>query len=163
MGKTSGRASKSLADNTHWNEIATLIRLALVAGNYSKQANHHQLYVPEIAHIVTITAGTGQTLVRKSVYGMVMNLLQALYIARAEEPSGPELLALINDCTQIQTLRLFGLARTTPTSEYTNYDPQNDKILLDTQEGLTNLLVRVTQTAAGSHGMEQWLFARTCH
>jgi hypothetical protein len=153
LGKTSGRASRSLADNGHWNEIATLIRLALVAGNQSKQTSHHQLYVPELVHIVTITAGTGQTLVRKSVYGIVINLLQSLYLARAEDASGPDLLALITDCTTPEALRLFGLARTTPTSEYTNHDPPNDKALLDVQEGLTNLLVRIMDVTAGSQGV----------
>ena len=81
-----------------------------------------------------------------------MNLLQALYLARAEDACGPDLLALINDCTQPDTLKLFGLARTTPTSEYTNHDPPNDMAMLESQDGLTKLLVRLMEVTAGSPG-----------
>ena len=137
----------------HWSEIATLIRLTLVAGNPSKQASHNQLYVPEIVHLVNLVAGTGKTLVRKSVYGIIMNLLQSLYVARAEDASGPELLQLINDCTQAETLKLFGLVRSHATSEFTNFDPQNEKAFIDTQENLARLLVRIMNVTAGSRGL----------
>lgn len=147
------KPSKSLAENIHWNEIATLIRLALVAGNQSKHPSHNQLYVPEIVHLVSLVAGTGQTLVRKSVYGIIMNLLQSLYLARAEDATGPELLVLINECTQKEALQLFGLLRATPTSEYSNFEPSGDKMHIDTQEGLTLLLVRILEVTAGSQGL----------
>jgi hypothetical protein len=137
----------------HWSEIATLIRLTLVAGNPSKQASHNQFYVPEIVHLVNLVAGTGKTLVRKSVYGIIMNLLQSLYVARAEDASGPELLQLINDCTQAETLKLFGLVRSHATSEFTNFDPPSEKAFIDTQENLAKLMVRIMNVTAGSRGL----------
>jgi hypothetical protein len=147
------RPSRTLAENIHWTEIATLIRLVLVAGNPSKQPSHNQLYVPEIVHLVTLVAGTGQTLVRKSVYGIVMNLLQSLYVARADDATGPELLQLINDCTKPETLQLFGLTRSHATSEYSNVDPPSEKLYIDTQENLAKLLVRIMAVIAGSRGL----------
>lgn len=145
------KPSTSLANNAHWGEVATLIRLALIAGNQSKQTSHNQLYVPEIVHLVSLVAGSGSTLVRKSIYGIVVNLLQSLYLTRAED-SGPELLSLINDCTTADTLRLFGLQRGTATSEYTTLDPSNDRARIDTQEKLTQLLVRMMEVTSGSKG-----------
>jgi|SRR3984957_18027314 len=148
------KPSKTLVDNIHWNEIATLIRLTLVAGNPSKQPAHNQFYVPEIIHLVTLVAGTGQTLVRKSVYGIVMNLLQSLYVARADDDTGPEILVLINECTQPDTVQLFGLLKTTATSEYSNVEPSGEKQHIDRQENLTRLLVRVMEVMAGTKGLQ---------
>jgi neurofibromin 1 len=153
LGRTSLKASNTLVDNVHWGEIATLIRLILIGGNNSKMLSHNQLYVPEVIHLVTLVAGTGQIIVRKSVYGIVMNLLQSLYISRTEESTCPELLALINACTQPKTLQLFGLARLTASSEYTIFEPSSEKRQIDTQESLTALLVRIMEVTAGSNGL----------
>lgn len=159
LAKTSTKPTKSLAENSNWTEIATLTRLALIAGNQSKQTSHNQLYVPEISYIVSVISGTGDTLVRKSVYGIVMNLLQALYLARGDDTTGPDLRLLIDECTQPEVLRLFGLVRLSPTSEYTNLDPANDSAYIDTQESLTQLLVRIMEVTSGSNGTLHWCSA----
>jgi hypothetical protein len=152
LGKTSLKPSKTLPENVHWNEIATLARFALVASNYSKQAAYDQLYIPEIFHIVTLIAGTGQTLVRKSLYGIIMNFLQSVYLMRAEDASAPELRLLIDELIKMENLTLFGLSRQSCNSEYCNYDPPNDKAMIDSQESLTRLLVRVMEVTSGSRG-----------
>lgn len=81
-----------------------------------------------------------------------MNLLQSLYISRTEDAPASELLQLITDCTLPENIKLFGLLRETPTSEYTTLDPVNDKERLDIQERLTHLLVRIMEVTAGSKG-----------
>lgn len=139
-------------EDGHWNEIATLVRLVYVAGNQSKQLSHHQLYVPEIMHVASFIAGIGPTLIRKSVYGIIMNLLQSLYLTRPEDAGGPNFLNLINECTQPETLQLFGLTRSTSTSDYTDYEHTSDKVLLDSLERLSRLLVRIMEISAGSQG-----------
>ncbi|KAG2156346.1 hypothetical protein DEU56DRAFT_231415 [Suillus clintonianus] len=153
LGKTSLKPSKTLPENVHWNEIATLARFALVASNHSKQAAYDQLYIPDIIHVVTLIAGTGQTLVRKSLYGVIMNFLQSVYLVRAEDPSAPELRLLIDELVKVENLTLFGLTRQSYTSEYCNYDPPNDKAMIDSQEALTRLLVRVMEVTSGSRGL----------
>ena len=153
LSKVPPKVSNALSEHPNWNEISTLIRLALVVGSQSKQSGQNQLYVPEIVHLVTLVAGEGPSLVRKSVYGIVINLLQCLYISRPDDVPGPELLQFINDCTLPSTLQLFGLRRETPTSEYIKLDPANDKEALDNQEQLTQLLVRILEMTAGSRGM----------
>ncbi|KAI6152285.1 hypothetical protein BKA82DRAFT_4387651 [Pisolithus tinctorius] len=153
LGKTSLKPSKTLPENIHWNEIATLARFAHVASNYSKQAFHDQLYFPDICHVVTLVAGTGQTLVRKSIYGLVMNFLQSLLLARADDPSGPNLRALVDEMMTAEKLQLFGLTRQSRTSDYCNYDPSNDKAAIDSHEELTLLLAKIMEVASGSRGL----------
>lgn len=146
------KPTRTLTDNVHWTEIAALTRLAFVAGNHSKQTVHTQLYIPEIVHLVTLIAGTGPTLVRKSVYGIVLNFLQSLHSARNDDDESREVLLLIQEFTQPSILHLFGLARMTSSSEYTDLDPVNDKGYIDAQEGLTEVLVRVLEVTAGTRG-----------
>jgi hypothetical protein len=86
-----------LVDNAHWADIAALTRLAFVTGNHSKQTLHTQLYIPEIVHLITLTASIGPTFVRKSVYGIVLNYLQSLYSARSGEEEFLEVLLLIEE------------------------------------------------------------------
>ena len=147
------RSSSTLQDNPNWNEISTLISIAVVVCSTVKQASHSQLYVPETMHLATLIAAAGPISVRKSVYGIIMNLLQSLYQSRLDDPTGPsEILQLIEVCTQPESLQLFGLSRLTPTSDYTIYEPPSDKVQIENQEGLTNLLIRAIQVAATSTG-----------
>jgi neurofibromin 1 len=152
LSKVPPKFSNTLIEHQNWNEISTLIRLALVVGSQSTQPGNNYVYVPEIVHLVSLVAGEGPTLVRKSVYGIIMNLLQSLYIARPDDSTEPKLMQLINDCTLPENLKLFGLQRETPTSEYTNLDPLNDKDSLDINEDLVKLLIRILTDSAGSPG-----------
>ncbi|KAL0070247.1 Ras GTPase activating protein ira2 [Marasmius tenuissimus] len=152
--KASPRLSKNPSINPAWTEVATLIRIALVAGFEANQPVHNQLYVPEVIHIVTLVAGIGATIVRKSVYGIVVNLVQCLCLARTEESTAPELAQLVADCSQSDVLQLFGLFRATTTSEYSASDVplENVKESIEVQERLTAFLLRIMVVCAGSKG-----------
>ena len=92
---------------------------------------------------------------RKSAYGTIINLLQSLYIARPEDGES-EIKQLISDCSLPENLKLFGLQRETPTSEYAKLEPLDEKIALDTQGNLVQLLIRVLDVSAGSQGVWGW-------
>ncbi|TFK24729.1 hypothetical protein FA15DRAFT_406917 [Coprinopsis marcescibilis] len=143
----------TLTRHSNWNEIATSIRLISALGSSNKSPGPTQLFVPELCHLVTIVAAEGPSLVRKSVYGTVMNLLQGLYISRSDDLSGTELLQFIESCMTLNSLKLFGLTRETATSEYTSWDPTNDKEKLDHLEKLVELLLRMTDITSGSRGL----------
>ncbi|KAF8806096.1 hypothetical protein BYT27DRAFT_7141632 [Phlegmacium glaucopus] len=153
LSKVSAKPSNTLPEHQNWNEISTLIRLALVVGSQSTHSGQCYLYVPEIIHLVLLVAGDGPSLVRKSVYGIIMNLLQSLYISRPDDRIEPELMRLINDCTLPENLELFGLRRETPTAEYSNIEFNSEKASLDAQEELTRLLLRIMTVTAGSPGL----------
>ncbi|KAJ4479043.1 hypothetical protein J3R30DRAFT_2708420 [Lentinula aciculospora] len=151
--KASPRMLRIPSHNTGWLEVSTLLRIALVAGTETIHPLNNQLYVPEIVHIVTLVAGVGSTLIRKSVYGIVLNLVQSLYLARLDEGPAPELLQLIEEMsTQENVLNLFGLSRSTPTSEYSSFDGDKDKAVIYQQEELTALLVHFMDVSSGSKG-----------
>lgn len=155
LGKTSLKPSKSLVDNVYWNELACLTRLTLVANYLPRQPSHTQLYVPETAHFVTLLAGSGQLLVRTSIYGVVVNLLHSMYLVKTnsgEATVSPEIQSLLDECASSKTLKMFGLRKPTPTSDYAVYDPQNDKQYLESLEQLSLLLARIMDVTAGSRG-----------
>ena len=163
MSKVSSKPPTTLPEHQNWNEISTLIRLALVVGSQSTQSEQTYLYVPEIIHLVSLVAGDGPSLVRKSVYGIIMSLLHSLYISRPDDRTEPEFMRLINDCTLPEYLRLFGLRRDTPTAEYSNIELIGEKASLDNQEKLTQLLLRIMTVTAGSKGMSYLIeFATMC-
>lgn len=111
------------------------------------------MFLPEAAHLVTLTAGIGQTLVRTSVYGVIVGLTNGLYTTNLMgNVTSPELQQIIGELEQPETLRLFGLLRPTPTSDYVNFDPPNDKLYIDTMEGLVRFLVRVLEVMSGTKG-----------
>ncbi|KAF8207849.1 hypothetical protein K438DRAFT_2013261 [Mycena galopus ATCC 62051] len=145
---TGGKPPRTLQDYPNWGEISTLVRLCHIAGYQTSM-----LYVPEIMHLVTLTASVGPALVRKSVYGSVINLLQAMYISHSEDAPVAELLELLADLETSETQKLFGLARLTQSSEYIVYDVKGDKDKVDAQEKLTALLARILEVTAGSRGL----------
>lgn len=145
--------SNLLVEHPNWAEISTLIRLSLVVGSQSTQAGTNYVYVPEILHLVSLIAAEGPILVRKSVYGIVVNLLQSLYIARPDDSTEPALMQLINECSLPETLKLFGLKRETSSSEYTGVDFPGDKENVDNAEKLVALLVSILEVSSGSVGL----------
>ncbi|TFK46902.1 hypothetical protein OE88DRAFT_1666689 [Heliocybe sulcata] len=152
--KTSSRAVQNLEDNTFWNEAACLTRLALVVGAPTKQAVHNQFYVPEVVHLVSLMAAGGQTLIRTSVYGIVVNLLQALYIACGDDAAAcAQIRSLLDECTQDDSLELFGLTRANSSSEYSVLEPSSDKVFLERYERLAQLLIRIVEAGATSKGL----------
>ncbi|KAJ7620066.1 hypothetical protein FB45DRAFT_146957 [Roridomyces roridus] len=151
--QTGGKPPRTLSEYPNWGEISTLVRLCHTAGYQTSRAAHNLLYVPEILHLITLTAAVGPSLVRKSVYGIVINLLQAMYIGRTEEAPSTELLQLLSDCESDETQKLFGLSRLSQSSEYVNYDVMGDIARVDNQEKLVEILVRILEVAAGSRGL----------
>ncbi|KAF8270977.1 hypothetical protein EI94DRAFT_1797570 [Lactarius quietus] len=151
LGKASVKPTGTLAENQHWNEIASLSRLALVASQQSKHPNVSQFYTPELIHIITLIAATGDVVVRSTVWGLVMDLLQSLWLSRSSDAiAGPEIRHLHEEGSNAETLKFFGLSRT---NDLVAYNPTTDDEVLDCQEGLTRFLIRVMETVAQTKGL----------
>ncbi|KAI0291754.1 hypothetical protein BC826DRAFT_969907 [Russula brevipes] len=154
LGKASVKPMGTLAENPHWNEIASLSRLALVASQQSKQPNVAQFYTPELIHIIALIAATGEVVVRSTVWGLVMDLLQSLWLSRSSDAiAGPEIRLLHEEGSHLEKLKLFGLSRAPWTNELIAFDPVTDGEVLDCQEGLTRFLIRVMEAAAQTRGL----------
>lgn len=145
--------AKSLSGTNYWNEVATLTRLLFIVGHQSRQPYHAMHYVPELAFTVVIVAGIGETLIRRSLYGLVLNLLQTLLNYRSDEDGGNQLNALIEECQGPNVLKLFGLTRPTETSDYVSIEhKQEDRVLVSGMEKLTELLIKIMRVISGNQG-----------
>ncbi|KAI1796034.1 hypothetical protein LXA43DRAFT_649826 [Ganoderma leucocontextum] len=154
IGKTSIKPTRNLSENIHWNEIACLTRLILVVSNNAKNTVQSQFFVPETMHLVTLIAATGQLYVRGTVWGIVTHMLHALYSLRlTDATASPEIQVVLDECCQPEGLRLFGLNKPTPTSDYVLFDPPSAKALIDDLETLTRLLLRIMETISGTKGL----------
>ncbi|RPD66792.1 hypothetical protein L226DRAFT_452976 [Lentinus tigrinus ALCF2SS1-7] len=154
IGKTSIKPTRNLSDNVHWNEIACLTRLVMVVGNASKNVVQGQLFVPEIMHLVTLIAATGQLYVRATVYGIITHMLHTLYSLRlTDSTASPEIMLMVEECCQPEGMRLFGISKPTPTSDFMLHDPPNGKALIDDLEALTRLLLRIMETISVTRGL----------
>jgi hypothetical protein len=141
-------ADKRIDKVPTWNEVATLIRIAYLTGSSSRHTSHHQLYMPEIAYIISLMAGTGETLVRKSAFGIIVNLVQSLQLSRPEDAPGEDLRALLDQCLHPDTIKLFGLQTHNPIGDYSSLSYKDDKNYIDNQEALSLFLVRILECAS---------------
>lgn len=125
----------------------------MVANYHPKNIVHSQLFVPEAAHLVTIVAGTGDLIVRHSAYGIIVNLLNAVYLARATDGNSLDVKTVLTECVEPANLRCFGLYKPSQSSDFEAYDPETDKERIDLLENLTLLLGRVMKAISGSTGI----------
>jgi hypothetical protein len=141
-----------LAENTHWNEISALAYLAYLAGTPAKYPAQIQVYMPELAHLVTMIGATGETAVRRILYFIVLDLLENLYAVSPDDDARAQIRELLQDCGKPDTLQAFGLAQPHGMSDFTDWNPNGDKMALDMQENLAKVLTRVMEVGAGSPG-----------
>ncbi|KIJ57137.1 hypothetical protein M422DRAFT_219023 [Sphaerobolus stellatus SS14] len=154
LHKTTGKQTKSLIHSNSWNEISTLTRLTLAAIYSSRLAIYNQLYVPEVAHIITLLCATGTTHMRLTVYSIAINLVQSLQVVRADnEASVTALQNLLDKASGEELLGKFGLSRAYGTSEYISTDPSADQISIPALEGVTEFLIEVLTHGSGGMGM----------
>ena len=110
------------------------------------------MFVSDIAYLVTLLSGIGQTSVRVSVHSLASNLLHSLYVAHADGPIGPDVRALFELVNSPEKLYLFGLSKTSVSSEFSSYDPQTEQEAVYTVEELSFLMQKIIATCSGSVG-----------
>ncbi|EJD36584.1 hypothetical protein AURDEDRAFT_117057 [Auricularia subglabra TFB-10046 SS5] len=161
FAKTSATQTRNLVDNPAWGEIAALTRLALVVSYNTRHPIQTQLFVPETAHLATILASVGTVVMRTSVHGLVLNLIQSLYASRQEHAASAEALReLLDTATQPETLKWFGLTRGEQNGEFSLAETFNDVEAVDALENITRFLVKVIAAAAPSEVLENIWRAR---
>lgn len=75
LNRSSLRPTRYLPDNAVWSELCVLLQFALALSfDSGVQA---QLYLPEIFHIVTMLANTGQSEVRQVVHRLLINTIHS--------------------------------------------------------------------------------------
>jgi neurofibromin 1 len=68
------------------------------------------LYLPESIHIITLLAGVGSTLVRQTIYGIFINMLQAMASSKAaDDMNGTKLQQALSEAQTPPIMSCFGL------------------------------------------------------
>lgn len=75
LNRSSLRPTKYLPDNAVWSELCVLLQFCLSLSFDS--GIQSQLYIPEIFHIVTMLANTGQAEVRQTVHRLLINTIHS--------------------------------------------------------------------------------------
>jgi hypothetical protein len=154
ISKINQKPTRTLSENPVWNEVAAMTRLALVVLTNSAAPAQTLLFVPEIAHLITLLAATGPLSMRTSVYNIMVNVLQTLCISRPENEA-LRLRELLDKCPTPEVLSTFGLARPDFTSEFTSPDRGPDDISITALESITTLLLDIIVAGAPSTG-KRW-------
>ncbi|KAI8975358.1 hypothetical protein BDF20DRAFT_914298 [Mycotypha africana] len=109
--RTSFKPTRFITDHPSWVEIAILVRFTLMITFNNR--GPIKRFVPELFHIVTLIAGVGNTVVRSSVHGIVVNMIQSLCTSTPLSAANIKKLQLIlTELSESKCRLLFGLNRT---------------------------------------------------
>ena len=110
LQRTSLKPSRILTEHPAWTEIAVLIRFILML-SFNIQGPVKP-YIPEMFHIVSMLAATGPTLIRTSVHGLTVNVIQtACTTMPLPEGSLKKMQFLLTDISDSKHRLLFGLTK----------------------------------------------------
>ncbi|KAI9597754.1 hypothetical protein BDF19DRAFT_434347 [Syncephalis fuscata] len=111
IANTSLKPKRSLTEHESWNEIAVLIRFLLMMSFDNRL--HVLQYLPELFHIVSLVAATGPGMIRASVHGIIINIVQSLCTSlQLDSDNLRTVKFLLSELSEPKSLLLFGLNRT---------------------------------------------------
>lgn len=112
IAQTYIKPTATLSDSDKWNEICTLARINLALAFSPPTQLDAQLFLPELFHTITLIVGIGPVLVRQTVYGLVVNILQSLAtIAATGDMDATSLQHLLLRVQQPEMVAAFGLVQ----------------------------------------------------
>ncbi|KAL0094889.1 hypothetical protein F4703DRAFT_1902562 [Phycomyces blakesleeanus] len=152
LQKTSFKPTRTLTSHVAWTEIAVLIRFLLMVS-----FNNHgpvKSYLPEIFYIVSLVVGVGPTLVRASVHGIIINVIQSLCTSMPlSDTNVKKLQLLLEDMSGSKARLLFGLAKPHTNAFTIATETTTDTtglIHLTSLESIVNTCLEVLQYSAPS-------------
>lgn len=151
--RTSLKATRTLTDNPAWPEIAVLIRFNLMLSFNNRNV---QLYLPELFYVISILVATGPPLIRASIHGLIVNLVQSLCTSMPlNEINVKRLTLLLTELSEPNFRYFFGLNNVPGnafviSSESTHDLP--DTMPLASLEKIVQALLEVMVCGAGSVG-----------
>lgn len=158
LQKTSFKPTRTLTDHWTWNEIAALLRLVLMLSFNNR--GPVKSYVPEIFHIVSLVVGAGPTLIRASVHGLVVNIIQSLCTCMPlQEANLKKLQLVLSEISDTKFRLLFGLFKPHVSAFTITQETLTDiaePISLHALETIVNTLFEVLSYSAPSAGKLIW-------
>ncbi|KAI9323567.1 hypothetical protein BX666DRAFT_2016762 [Dichotomocladium elegans] len=108
LHKTSFKPASVLTDHPTWIEITVLLRFILMLSFNNR--GPVKTYIPELFHIVSLVVGVGPTVVRASVHGLVVNMIQSLCTSMPlTETNVKRLQYVLGEISDSKSRLLFGL------------------------------------------------------
>jgi neurofibromin 1 len=144
-----------LVENVAWGEICTLARLNLMLAFNPTSSLDTQLFLPDLVHIITILLGAGPLLMRQTVYGLLVNIVQSLIsTAPTDEMDGSALLQLMRKSQQPEMMAQFGLMQSPGSLELSSMTQREeaDAMLLNPVEEVARFLGDILRAGAVSTG-----------
>ena len=93
LGKTSHSPSAALVEHPLMGEISVLMRFILMLSFNNRLNAIH--FLPELFHIISILFGSGSSMVRTSIYGIVINIIHSICTAGNLDQVNSKTMALI--------------------------------------------------------------------
>ncbi|TWU75590.1 Ras GTPase activating protein ira2 [Metarhizium rileyi] len=148
LNRSSLRPTRYLQDNSVWDEICILLQFCLGLSFDSRVQS--QMFLPEIFHIVSMLANTGESEVRLLVYKLLINSIHAICVSLSVDDAKLTRLRSILDILGDPKGDIFtppaSLSRDVA-SVSTSFDPGP---ALTSTENLTSILFEVCLIAAPS-------------
>ncbi|KAF7726129.1 Ras GTPase activating protein ira2 [Apophysomyces ossiformis] len=152
LQKTSFKPTRALTEHWTWTEIAVLIRFVLMLSFNNR--GPVKSYVPEIFHIVSLVVGVGPTIIRASVHGLVVNMIQSLCTSMPlPEGNVKKLQLMLTEISDSKFRLLFGLLKSHANAFTITTDTMSDTaepIQLLALESIVNTLLEVITYGAPS-------------
>ncbi|KAJ9061115.1 Ras GTPase activating protein ira2 [Entomophthora muscae] len=110
ISKTAINPKRVLTEHTAWVEIGVLVRFNLMLSFNNRFIAQH--YLPEIFHTVSVLASSGPPIIRSSIHGLIINVIQSLCTCiPGDHPNLATLSNLLADFSEPKFKLLFGLTR----------------------------------------------------
>ncbi|KAI8647143.1 hypothetical protein BD408DRAFT_358792 [Parasitella parasitica] len=160
--RTSFKPTRSLTDHPSWPEIAILVRFVLML-SFNNRGPVKRV-VPELFHIVSLIAGVGSTVMRASVHGIVVNMIQSLCTSMPLSAANvKKLQLLLIELSESKSRLLFGLNRSNANAFTITPETLNDTvepISLLSLESIVSKLSEVINYAAPTADIANFWRAR---
>ncbi|KAG8755793.1 Ras GTPase activating protein ira2 [Ceratobasidium sp. 428] len=144
----------SPADDVAWNEVAAIARLVYMVLQNNRPPVQILIYVPEIFYLVTVLSTAGPILLRKTVYGILVNVVQAFLTNKHTNDEIKEnLRKLLNQTLDPEFQTVLGITRPDSKSEFVIVDHPSDSVAMVKLEELTGFLLDIISSGASSVGL----------
>ncbi|WVR09039.1 hypothetical protein IAU60_006099 [Kwoniella sp. DSM 27419] len=118
LAQTYLKPTPRISENASWPEICSLARISLALGFSPSSSLDTQIFLAEVFHVVTLLVGSGPVLMRQTVYGLVVNVIQSLAADGSRgDMDASTLQHLLQRAQQPEVLAAFGLMRSTGSIE----------------------------------------------
>lgn len=150
IAQSAVKPAASLNQHPVWQEICILVRFALML-SFNNRLNVQQ-YLPELFYLASMVVATGPLLMRSSIHGLVVNILQSLCTSMPlSEDSLRSLTIMISQFSEPKYKLLFGISRGVAINAFltqeTN-DDHSDKVSLLSLETIVSSLLDILGPAA---------------